>query len=399
MSENKPKLAFWFRYSAADHAELFHALPACMKGLANTCEVHYISPKAVQPVPQQILDNVIMHTLPYSVDRTNNRDKLIKSILWVFCLPFIALYCRFKRIDVIYIDETIPLSATIARIFFGKKIAITVVDFFVDIYLTKRKSFLAKIIKTVDLWSWKKIGLIFTRAKSTKNYLVGQGINPTNIIPIYDPCDMNMYHRMDKIKAKVKWGYTDKELVLVHHGILHPNKGNDRIIKALAEMKDSYPMLRYLLIGDGTEMNNLRQLIAELELEDICNLPGWLPEPSDVSEALNAGDIGLVMRVGEPSDDFHMTGALVHNMACGLPILTARLGGVQEVVEEGRNGLLFDPGNMDEFKEKLIRFAENPELRNTCADAAERDALNYFDMNSVIEQTVTALSRFAHLNY
>ena len=114
----------------------------------------------------------------------------------------------------------------------------------------------------------------------------------------------------------------------------------------MAGLRARYPELRYLLIGDGPEMARLQNLVQELGLESICTLTGWLPTLPDVNQALNAGDIGLVMRTGAPSDDFHMTGALVHNMACGLPLLAARLGGVSEVVQEGRNGLLFDPSDM-----------------------------------------------------
>ena len=395
MSENKPSLAFWFRYGAAEHSELFHALPGCIRELSEHCEVHYFGPRSEKTVPREIREHAVLHDLPYQVNRGSERDKLLKTVLWLLFLPFIGIYCRVKGIRAIYIDETIPFTALSARIFAGPNVALTVADFFVDIYFKGPAAFLGRAIRRLDLWSWKSAKLIFTRAKSTKTYLVSKRIKPERIVPVYDPCDMNVYHRLDRNECKTAMGYKPNEIVLVHHGILHPNKGNAAVIWAVAEMRHQYPALRFLLIGDGPEMKTLQALVKELGVGDICRLTGWLPELADVNRALNAGDIGLVMRTGAQSDDFHMTGALVHNMACGLPILAARLGGVSEVIEENRNGLLFDPRSMDEFKQKLARFIEDAELRSRCGQEAEQDALIQFDMDSVIRQTVEPLARLA----
>ena len=114
------------------------------------------------------------------------------------------------------------------------------------------------------------------------------------------------------------------------------------------------------------------------------------------SLALNAGDIGLVMRVGAQSDDFHMTGALVHNMACGLPVLAARLGGVSEVIRENQNGLLFDPRDPAEFRAKLRTLIHHPDLRRQYGAAARRDAQIHFDMQSVTTRTVSPLLELAN---
>jgi glycosyltransferase involved in cell wall biosynthesis len=101
------------------------------------------------------------------------------------------------------------------------------------------------------------------------------------------------------------------------------------------------------------------------------------------------------MRTGKQSDDFHMTGALVHNMACGLPLLAARLGGVSEVVKENRNGLLFNPTDMEEFKAKLAQLILNSQDRVRYGVAAAEDARVHFDMRRVTESTVSPLLSLA----
>lgn len=400
MSAKRPKIAFWFRYGPAEHTELCHAIPRIIEELNKRADVHYFGMSCSHSTPQKITSNATVHQLPFVVDRTSTRDKFIKTIAWIAALPFIARECRRIGIDAVYIDETIPLTATIALKFFGPRVCITVADFFVDIYLNQPgwKANLGHRLREIDLEAWRKLPVIMTRAKATRDFLAKQGVDPSRVIPIYDPCDTTIYRpiaSLDRTTVRKKLGYSDDHVVLVHHGILHPNKGNDRILRSLAKLKPQLPLLRYLLVGDGPEMENLKSLAKELGIEDIVQFTGWLPKLSDVNEAINAGDIGLVMRIGQQSDDFHMTGALVHSMACGLPILAAKLGGVTEVVIEDETGLIFPPDQMDVFEQKLIRLATDSALRKRLGAAALEKSKQSFDMKAVTQQTVDMLVKLA----
>lgn len=399
MMPPKPKIAFWFRYGPAEHAELFHAIPEIAEDLSKQAEVHYFGLRSAKPVPPLISRHATIHLLPFTVNRASNRDKQIKTLLWLMCLPWIGLWCRFTRVKAVYIDETLPLAAILARIFFGRRVAITVADFFPEIYWGQSRVLrpLVRLIRSLDLFAWRRLPLIFTRAKATRTFLEKNGVREDRVVPVYDPCDFSIYHPEDSASAKAKFGYASHHLVLVHHGILHPNKGNDRVLKVLASTRAACPALRYLLVGDGPERSRLEALSRELGVADIVQFTGWLPSMADVNTALNAGDIGLVMRTGMQEDDFHMTGALVHNMACGLPILAARLGGVSEVIKEGDAGLLFDPSNPTELGEKLLQLAESPMMRQHMGKRALQLAYENFDLKKVVHATSNALLALAEV--
>jgi glycosyltransferase involved in cell wall biosynthesis len=395
-SPPQPRIAFWFRYGPAEHTELFHALPEVIARLARHCEVHYFAPRTAKPPPAAIRENARIHLLPFSVDRTSTRDKFIKTALWVLSLPWVGLKCRRMGITGVFIDETVPLTGTIARLFFGPYVAMTIADFFPEVYWEKYRILrpLLYIIRSLDLAAWRHLPLIFTRVQATKRYLEEHGCKAFRIIPIHDPCDLTLYRPTDRHSARRLYGYTDQDCVLVHHGILHPNKGNDRIIRALAALREKGQPVKYLLIGDGPDMPQLRALTAELKMEEHVRFTGWIPRLEDVNIALNAGDIGLVMRIGQPSDHFHVTGALVHSMACGLPVLAARLKGIAEVMEDGTHGLLFDPNDMEEFQTRLLQLRGDAGLRARCGEAALARARELFDMERVTDATVKALVQF-----
>ncbi|HMP72656.1 MAG TPA: glycosyltransferase [Kiritimatiellia bacterium] len=389
----RPRIAFWFRYGPAEHAELFHALPELIADLARHADVHYFGMKSEKKLPDLIQRHATVHLLPFTVRRTSNRDKLLKTLLWILWLPRVARTCRNLGIHAVYIDETIPFTASIARRWFGPRTAITVADFFVDIYLAPHRPLrpLARWIRRFDLNSWRHLPLIFTRARATRDYLATQGIDPHRVLPVYDPCDTTVYKPLDKTQCRQTFNFSPDTIVLVHHGILHPNKANDRILRAFARLLPHHPRLHYLLVGDGPDKPHLERLIRELGLQNHVTLTGWLPTLADVNRALNAGDIGLVMRAGHQSDNFHMTGALVHAMAVGLPILAARLGGISEAVRPDHNGLLFDPICEEEFDQALLRLAHSPDLRARLGTNALQDAQQLFSMESVIQRTNTAL--------
>jgi glycosyltransferase involved in cell wall biosynthesis len=284
-------------------------------------------------------------------------------------LPFIGLRCRCMGVRAVFIDETLPLTALITRVFYGPNIAMTIQDFFVEIYAEQARWLkpVARLVRAIEFASWRRLPVIYTKVSHTHAFLAQQGIAREHMHTVYNPCDQTVFHPADRAKARRRWGFTEKDMVLVHHGILHPNKGNDRILRAIADLQNELPDLKYLLVGAGPEMPTLKRLAAELGIEERVVFTGWLPSEAEVNEALNAGDIGLVMRIGQWSDHFHLTDTLAHEMAVGLPILAARLEGIAEVIKDGETGYLFEPGNTgspEEFKEKLRLLCNDPRKRN-----------------------------------
>ena len=388
MPQPRKKVAFWFRYGPADHAELHPCMPGLVRKLAESCEVHYFSMRGTRPPPPVVADACVLHLLPFTVNRASTRDKAVKLLLWYMLLPLLALRCRFMRIDILCIDDYMPLGALVARVCFGRRVVVWVADFLHAAYAEQMPLFkpLASLITAIDLAVWKRCPLIFTLAKSTKTYLVSRGVPPERIHPVYDPCDTRVYHPLPKDEARSRWGYSAGETVLVHHGVLHPNKGMDRIVRALPPVVEKHAGFRFFIVGAGPELARLKALVTELGLEKAVQFAGWLPSVEEVNTALNAGDIGLVMRIGQLSDHFHTTSALAHSMAAGLPILSARLGGDSDIITDGENGLLFDPDDMAEFRAKLETLITRPELRERFGAAVVPMARELFDVDTVIRK-------------
>ncbi|HKL20965.1 MAG TPA: glycosyltransferase, partial [Tichowtungia sp.] len=314
-----------------------HAVPGLIDSLSEEMEVHFYGPKSAEHPDDRLRKRVRVHELPYTWNRANPTDKFTKTLLWYFWLPIIGIRCRLNGSRLIWNDETLPLAALILRIFYGKNVAITVMDFFARIYTEGRPGlhWLRDLIERIDFTSWRRLPLIFTKVLYTQEFLADHGV-PKDVMHLYrNPVDHNKFHPVDEATRKAtrkQFGFSDEDIVLSHHGILHPNKGNDWIFQCLKKLKKDLPNLKYLLIGNGPEMNNLKRLAFEIGIEDRIVFTGWLPSEQDLNNALASADIGLVMRIGQETDHFHMTDTLAHEMACGKPILAVKLRGIAEVI-------------------------------------------------------------------
>jgi len=378
LSRSSRSVAFLHRYGLAGWICCGgHSIPRMLEILREQgIEVHFFGPRSTDTIPEGADTGLRLHTLPFTWDRANPMHKWTRTLLWYLHLPFVCLYCRLKRIGVMaHVDETLPLSGWVIRLCFGRRFALTVMDFFARIYTERHLCLrpLGRTVEWLDLQIWKRTPVLFTKVLHTQAFLKDAGIPDTRIFLARNPCDHRIFFPMDdaaRAAARARYGFSAEDLVLSHHGIMHPNKGNDWIVERVSELLPDIPNLAFLLIGDGPDMARIKRLVQRRGLQQRVILTGWAPTEADLNAGLNAADIGLAMRIGQETDHFHMTDALSHEMACGKPVLAARLKGMMEIARDGENAILFDPDKPDEFRRAVRRLAADPALRRTLGQAA-----------------------------
>ncbi len=394
---NQPKrIAFLFRYGPTDHAELFHVKPQILSRLCEKYEVHYFGLNKQRFKPELFDTRIRFHLLPIHVNRGSHRDKFLKTAIWLLVLPWIGLRCRLLKMDLIYIDETVPLTGFITKVFSGRPLVMSVIDYFLEIYGESYPvlRWIAKLIYRIEFWTWKRLAGIFVHAEAAKRYLVKKGVPANLIVVVRDPCEDTKYFPKDASETRRKLGFADSDFVLVQHGILHPNKGIGWIFHAIQPLMMENPRLKLLVVGGGLELDKLKALARELKVERQIVFTGWLASYREVNDCLNASDAGLVMRVGQFSDHFHTTGTLIHCLVCALPTIAARLDGIAEVVKEGENGVLFDPTSAEEFRSKLRLLMEHPDLCKNLAAKGRATAIEMFDPHIVVNCITGGLEEF-----
>jgi glycosyltransferase involved in cell wall biosynthesis len=161
--------------------------------------------------------------------------------------------------------------------------------------------------------------------------------------------------------APADWAGRDAASVLTL-GRLNKGKGSYDLLAAAAAMPEP---VRLLLGGDG-ELEQVRQRGAELGLGDRLELLGWVG-PEDKPDYLARATLYAL-----PSYAEGLPMSVLEAMAAGMPVITTPVGGIPDVVTDGVEGFLVQPGDVQTLREKLQLLLRDPELAQRMGAAGRR---------------------------
>lgn len=161
------------------------------------------------------------------------------------------------------------------------------------------------------------------------------------------------------------------------YGQIYLVKAFNILIKQLKSLgfNDTAKKLRLEIVGDGPQRLAVQRLVAELRIEDCVTIYGQVSH-SEVPNYLNKMDIACFPSTHE-SESYGV--AAVEASACGLPVVVSNIGGLPEVVEDGKTGFLCEPKNPNDLAEKLYELVINPELRQKMGKAGRDFVLANYD--------------------
>ena len=146
---------------------------------------------------------------------------------------------------------------------------------------------------------------------------------------------------------------------LLFLGFIYKGKGIFDLVELLCQHKDDYRNRLVLYVGGGQkEEARLREYIAEHHLGDMVRMCGWVEGEKKI-ELFNKADAFILPSYKEGSPV-----SIIESMTYGLPILSTRVGGIPELVEDGKNGILFDPGDKDAMKRAIDKLLNDESLRS-----------------------------------
>lgn len=164
-------------------------------------------------------------------------------------------------------------------------------------------------------------------------------------------------------------------------GMLKKVKGIDVLIRAIPIIKQSIPEICLYIAGTGPFETELKNLTKELCIEENVIFLGFIDENKKYLY-LKSADICVFPSFYEP---FGIV--LLEAMHCGKAIIASNVGGIPSILEDGRTGLLFDPGNINDLAEKIIILLKDKDLRMNLGNAGYRKVTE-FTWDKVAERTV-----------
>jgi L-malate glycosyltransferase len=166
--------------------------------------------------------------------------------------------------------------------------------------------------------------------------------------------DLSKFKPIDGLKTAGRFTFGTVKALSDKYGIAD-------LIQAFAKIHQLYPNSDLLIVGDGPQRKEYEELTRKLKIDDVTTFTGRVPNDK-VPEYINKMDIFAVPST-EDSESFGV--AAVESMACGVPVVVSNVGGLPEVVLEGKTGFVVDKENPDQLSDAFSRLLNNVELRST----------------------------------
>ena len=199
---------------------------------------------------------------------------------------------------------------------------------------------------------------------------------------VFDP------QRYDQLLVRRRFDLPLDRPIVAMLGRLDHQKGQEEFLRSLRFVADHHPDVLYLIAGDETQGEGgyrryLVNLANELGFEDRVS---FLPFTEDVPEFLAAIDVFVLPSY---SETFGLV--LIEAMAMEKPVVATSAGGVPEIVENGRDGLLIPPREEKALADAINMLLDDPSLRISLSRHARQDVLLRFDSRRCVDQLVYSL--------
>lgn len=190
----------------------------------------------------------------------------------------------------------------------------------------------------------------------------------------------NFKMRTKKEARVILGGEETKKTIIFSIAELHPNKGLDIALNAIARLPQELAgKTLYCIAGTGEERERLEGLAQGLEIQDKVRLLGFVPNAKDL---LSGADLFLL-----PSRNENLPGVLLEAGLAGIPVIATSVGGIPEIVSDMQNGILVHPRNPREIAEAIQYFIENPDRVKIFKEKMKQKVRDNFSLDQMVEKT------------
>ena len=218
-------------------------------------------------------------------------------------------------------------------------------------------------------------------SNGVKRDLVRTGVAPEKIRVVHNGIDLSRWQKNpgDERMMHRELGIPEHVPLIGMVARLHPVKGHAVFFRAAARVLQMGLEAHFVSIGEGHWRGELAQLAEELLPSGSHTFLGFR---SDVACWMSGLDIQVNASLAEG-----LGLSILESMALGIPVVASRVGGIPEIIEHERNGLLFEPGDDRALAEALSRLLREPELANKLGMTGKQTVESKFRLEIMAENT------------
>jgi PEP-CTERM/exosortase A-associated glycosyltransferase len=224
------------------------------------------------------------------------------------------------------------------------------------------KSLRYRVVRTLDDKALRGADLCCAIGNALKTEIVSRGISGDRVFIVPNGVDVKAFTPHPPSEdVQNRLGLHGK-LVFGYIGYFFNYEGLDLLVQAMIRLAPQLPDLALLLVGDGELMPDLRKMVADAGISDRVVFTGRVPH-KDVTDFYRICDFMVLPRRDTRETRLVTPLKPLEIMAMGKPLIASDVGGHLEMVEDGRNGLLFKSEDVSDLASKCANLAGNRDLR------------------------------------
>jgi len=180
-------------------------------------------------------------------------------------------------------------------------------------------------------------------------------------------------------------GIEKNDIVVSNVAVLNERKGQRHLIEAAAKLRNKYPV-KILIAGDGPSRHELENVARQKDVEDIIFFLGSRP---DVNCVLANSDIFVLSSYHEG-----LPNSLMEAMAMGLPCVATDVGGVRQLIDDLKNGIIINSKSSDDIANAIAGLVENPVVMKSLGDNAFLKMRRDFAQEIVVKELETIYEQY-----
>ncbi|MGF1671365.1 MAG: glycosyltransferase family 4 protein [Balneolaceae bacterium] len=182
----------------------------------------------------------------------------------------------------------------------------------------------------------------------------GLGVKKENRTVVINGTTFDVFHPIEADGLKNDLNLSDKKIIITVTRVIY-RKGVDLVIRAVHKLKDKIPEICYVVIGDGPELENCKNLAKELNVEENVRFLGRIPY-DDINPYYNMSDLFVMVPRSSETEVEGFGIVYLEANACRKPVIGSRSAGIPSAVLHGETGLLVEEENIEDLTSAIDKI-------------------------------------------
>jgi glycosyltransferase involved in cell wall biosynthesis len=222
---------------------------------------------------------------------------------------------------------------------------------------------------------------VITISDGIRKVLLFEGLDGSRVTLIHSAVDCGKYTKAcDRDWFNNEFDLRNDNIIIGTLAQFIQRKGHRYIIDAAPEILKKFPECRFLFFGQGPLKNELQELCRKSGLEKFIMFPGFR---TDMERVIPCLDMLL-----HPATMEGLGIALLQAASAEVPLIGARAGGIPEIVHDGINGFLIEPGDVSAIVKSVLRLCQDTEMRRRFGQAGRKIVESSFSIDAMVNNYV-----------